>query len=49
MVEDRFYDPEVKDIEEQTEEAYEKYLEDMELEDGKPMSQDEFIDWYWRY
>jgi hypothetical protein len=47
MVEDRFYDNSVP-FDDLCEEAYDKYLEKMQDEDGKVMSYEEFEDYYWR-
>lgn len=50
MIEDRFDEPELKSIDQQASEAYEKYLEHFEPEGYEnPMSFEEFIDYWWRY
>jgi hypothetical protein len=46
MIEDRFFEPETIPFDELLEDEYEKYLKDMEDEEGEPLSFNDFKDWY---
>lgn len=46
MVADRFEDEPIVPFDELVDTAFEKYLEDMEDEEGTPMNRKDFKEWY---